>query len=156
MLGSGGAARALAITIGIFAKPAELLILGAIEDELARLARDVAERTGCNVGADLLTDASLAAGLAKAQILLHCTPVGMKPDSERSLVPRDRLRSDLVVFRCRVQPAPDFAPARCRRGGVPRDRRDRDVPRSGRVAVRAVDGQAAPREIMRRVLDARL
>jgi shikimate dehydrogenase len=156
MLGSGGAARALAITIGLFAKPAELTILGAIEDELARLARDVAERTSCNVGAEMLTDASLAAGLAKAQILLHCTPVGMKPDSERSLVPRYRLRSDLMVFDAVYNPRRtlllrDAAAA----GGRVIEGSEMFL---GQAALQFElwTGKAAPREIMRWVLDARL
>ena len=156
VLGSGGAARALAITIGLHAKPAELLILGAIEDELARLAQDVAERTGCAAGAELLTDATLAAGLGKAQILLHCTPVGMKPDSEHSLVPRDRLRSDLVVFDAVYNPRRtlllrDAAAAGCR-----------VVEGTEMFLGQAMlqfelwTGKPAPTEIMRRVLDQRL
>jgi shikimate dehydrogenase len=156
MLGSGGAARALAITIGMAAKPADLVILGAIEDELARLARDVAERTGCTVGADLLSDASLSAGLGKAQILLHCTPVGMKPESERSLVPRDRLRSDLVVFDAVYNPRRtlllrDAAAAGCRVI-------EGTEMFLGQAALQFErwTGQPAPTEIMRRVLEARL
>ena len=75
------------------AKPAELVILGAIEDELARLARDVAERTGCAVGSELLTDTSLAAGLAKAQILSalhagwHEPRDRAQPGAARALLP---------------------------------------------------------------------
>jgi shikimate dehydrogenase len=156
VLGSGGAARALAITIGMAAKPAELLILGAIEDELARLARDVAERTGCAVRAESLTDATLATGLGKTEILLHCTPVGMKPDSERSLVPRDRLRSDMVVFDAVYNPR--------------RTRLLRDAAAAGCRVIEGTEmflgqaalqferwtGQPAPKEIMRQVLEARL
>lgn len=156
VLGSGGAARALAITLGIAAKPAEITILGTIEDELARLARDVAERTGCPVVAELLTDATLAAGLGRAQILLHCTPVGMKPDSERSLVPRDRLRSDMVVFDAVYNPR--------------RTLLLRDAVAAGCRAIEGAEmflgqaklqfelwtGKPAPTDVMRRVLDARL
>jgi len=156
LLGSGGAARALAISIGMAAKPAELLILGAIEDELARLARDVAERTGSIVSADLLTDASLADGLGRAQILLHCTPVGMKPDSERSLVPRGFLRSDLVVFDAVYNPRRtlllrDAAAAGCRTI-------EGTEMFLGQAALQFEmwTGKPAPKEIMRRELDARL
>jgi shikimate dehydrogenase len=156
VLGSGGAARALAITIGMAAKPAELLILGAIEDELARLARDVAERTSCAVGAELLSDATLAAGLGQTEILLHCTPVGMKPDSERSLVPRHRLRSDMVVFDAVYNPRRtlllrDAAAAGCRVI-------EGTEMFLGQAALQFErwTGQPAPREIMRQVLEARL
>ena len=156
VLGSGGAARALAITLGIAAKPAELTILGAIEDELAQLARDVAERTGCPVRAELLSDATLTAGLGRAQILLHCTPVGMKPDCERSLVPRDRLRCDLVVFDAVYNPRRtlllrDAAAAGCRviEG-------TEMFLGQARLQFELWTGKPAPTDVMRRVLDARL
>jgi shikimate dehydrogenase len=156
VLGSGGAARALAITIGMVAKPAELLILGAIEDELARLARDVAERTGCRVGAELLTDAALAAGLGKAQILLHCTPVGMKPDSERSLVPRDRLRSDLVVFDAVYNPRRTLLLREATAAGCCVIEGTEMFLGQAALQFELWTGKPAPKEIMRRVLDARL
>jgi shikimate dehydrogenase len=156
VLGSGGAARALAITIGMAAKPAELLILGAIEDELARLARDVAERTGCRVGAELLTDTALAAGLGKAQILLHCTPVGMKPDSERSLVPRDRLRSDLVVFDAVYNPRRTLLLREATAAGCCVIEGTEMFLGQAALQFELWTGKPAPKEIMRRVLDARL
>jgi shikimate dehydrogenase len=108
------------------------------------------------VKAEMMNDATLAAGLGKAQILLHCTPVGMKPDSERSLVPRERLRPDLVVFDAVYNPRRtlllrDAAAAGCR-----------VIEGSEMFLGQAVlqfelwTGQSAPKEIMRWVLDARL
>jgi shikimate dehydrogenase len=156
MLGSGGAARALAITLGLDAKPSQLIMLGAIEDELKRLSGDVVERTGCPVQADMLTDTSLAAAIKQADILLQCTPVGMRPDSERTLVPRALLRSELVVFDVVYNP---------RRTLLLRD--------AAAVGCRVVEGtemflgqamlqfeawtsKPAPMEVMRKVLDERL
>jgi shikimate dehydrogenase len=156
LLGSGGAARALAITIGLHARPAELLILGAIDDELARLARDVAERTGCAVGAELLTDASLATGLGKAQVLLHCTPVGMKPDSERSLVPRDGLRSDLVVFDAVYNPRRTLLLREAAAAGCRVIEGTEMFLGQAALQFELWTGRPAPKDIMRRVLDARL
>ena len=156
VLGSGGAARALAITIGIAAKPAELHILGAIEDELARLARDVAERTGCAVEVDLLTDATLAAGLRKTEILLHCTPVGMKPESERSLVPRDLLRSDLVVFDAVYNPRQTLLLRDATAAGCRVIEGTEMFLGQAALQFERWTGKPAPKEIMRRVLEARL
>ena len=156
LLGSGGAARALAITIGLHAKPAELLILGAIEDELARLARDVAERTGCTVTADLLTDATLATGLGQAQVLLHCTPVGMKPDSERSLVPRDGLRSELVVFDAVYNPRRTLLLREAAAAGCCVIEGTEMFLGQAALQFELWTGKPAPKDIMRRVLDARL
>jgi shikimate dehydrogenase len=156
VLGSGGAARALAIAIGLHAKPAELTILGAIEDELARLARDVAERTGCPVVAELLTDATLAAGLGRAQILLHCTPVGMKPDSERSLVPRDLLRSDMVVFDAVYNPRRTMLLRDAAAAGCRAIEGTEMFLGQAKLQFELWTGKLAPTDVMRRVLDARL
>jgi shikimate dehydrogenase len=98
VLGSGGAARAVAMTVALRGQPAELAILGVVEDELFRLGRDVAEKAEKNARVQLLTDATLSDGVGRADVLLHCTPVGMTPETERSVVPRSLLRPDLAVF----------------------------------------------------------
>jgi shikimate dehydrogenase len=97
VLGSGGAARAVAMTVALHGRPAELEILGVVEDELARLGRDMGDKSA-PVRARKLDDASLAAAVKRAEVLLHCTPVGMLPETERTLVPRSLLRPDLAVF----------------------------------------------------------
>ena len=156
MLGSGGAARALAITIGLQTKPAELLILGAIEDELLRLARDVTERTGCKVRAEMLTDASLAAGMAKAQILLHCTPVGMRPESERTLVPCPLLRPDIMVFDAVYNPRQTLLLRDAVAAGCRVIEGTEMFLGQAMLQFETWTGKPAPMEIMRQVLDARL
>jgi shikimate dehydrogenase len=98
VLGSGGAARAVAMTVALHGRPAELEILGVVEDELARLGRDINEKSVTEARARNLDEATLAAAVERAEVLLHCTPVGMTPKTERSLVPRGLLRPDLAVF----------------------------------------------------------
>jgi shikimate dehydrogenase len=156
LLGAGGAARAVASTLGLRARPAELVILGAIPDELERLARDLAERTGTAVRAHLIGDAVLAEAVSGADILLQCTPVGMNPDTGRTLVPAALLRPELVVFDAVYNP-----------------RRTRLVHEAAAAGCRVIEGlemfigqameqfalwtgQAAPVEIMRKVVEARL
>jgi shikimate dehydrogenase len=98
VLGSGGAARAVTMTVALRGQPAELAILGVVEDELSRLARDVAEKTGKDANVQMLSDATVGDAVDHADVLLHCTPIGMTPNTERSLVPRGLLRPDLAVF----------------------------------------------------------
>jgi shikimate dehydrogenase len=98
VLGSGGAARAVAMTVALHGRPADLEILGVVEDELERLGGDIGDKSDTHVRALKLDDASLAAAVERADILLHCTPVGMLPETERTLVPRGLLRPDLAVF----------------------------------------------------------
>jgi shikimate dehydrogenase len=98
VLGSGGAARAVAMTVALHGRPAELEILGVVQDELERLGRDIGEKSVTQARARRLDDATLAAAMEWAEVLLHCTPVGMTPETERTLVPRGLLRPDLAVF----------------------------------------------------------
>jgi len=98
VLGSGGAARAVAMTVALHGKPAELEILGVVDDELARLGRDIQDKASVTLHTGKLDDASLAGAVERAELLLHCTPVGMTPETGRTLVPRGLLRPDLPVF----------------------------------------------------------
>ncbi len=49
LLGTGGAARALAMTLAFEARPAQMVLLGVIPEELERLVGDVAQRSGAEV-----------------------------------------------------------------------------------------------------------
>ena len=97
ILGSGGAARAIAFTLAE-AKPAVLFLLGIIEPELQALTHDIVAKTGVRATGALLDPKILAARLADSQVLVHCTPVGMHPDTSASAVPQSLLHADLVVM----------------------------------------------------------
>jgi shikimate dehydrogenase len=97
ILGSGGAARAIAFTLAE-AKPAALFLLGIIEPELQALTHDLVTKTGTKAMCALLDPKTLEARLAESQALIHCTPVGMHPDTGASVVPKPLLHRDLVVM----------------------------------------------------------
>jgi shikimate dehydrogenase len=98
ILGSGGAARAIAFTLATKGRPASISLLGVIEDELNALGRDLADKTGAGVTWAMLDDAKLAARLAESQVLIHCTPIGMHPKTRESLVPKALLHRGLAVM----------------------------------------------------------
>ncbi|NIM05319.1 MAG: shikimate dehydrogenase [Armatimonadetes bacterium] len=98
MLGSGGAARAIAFTLARNTKLSELSILDINEKMLQELSADLQSGTDAAVKAALLTDKSLAAAVASADLIIHCTPVGMYPNEDASLVPAELLRPEQVVF----------------------------------------------------------
>ncbi len=98
ILGSGGAARAIAFTLAAKAKPAGLFLLGVIEPELKALTRDIVRKTGARATCALLEPKTLAARLADSQVLIHCTPVGMHPKIKESVVPKSLLHDDLAVM----------------------------------------------------------
>jgi len=96
ILGSGGAARAIAFAIARDAGPASIEILGIIPEERKKLAADLAEKTGLKVTAgemDRLPDS-----LGESQVLIQATPLGMHPRVDVTPVPAHLLRPDLAVF----------------------------------------------------------
>ncbi len=97
ILGSGGAARAVAFALAE-AKPAALFLLGVIEPELRILTNDLVTKAGASATGALLDAKTLEARLAESHVLIHCTPVGMHPDTEASAVPKSLLRAGLVVM----------------------------------------------------------
>lgn len=156
VLGSGGAARAIAVTIAREAPPARLTILGIEMDQLQQLVHDVRERGKAEVAGGELTERALREALAQAEIVLHCSPVGMHPKEHESVVPAGLFRTGLVVFDAVYTP-----------------RRTRLLTDAGAAGCRTVEGiemflgqayvqfelwtgQRAPRDVMRKVVEARL
>lgn len=98
MLGSGGAARAIAVSLSREAPPERISLLGIDDEELGMLARDVQQEGQSHVTSAALTRETLRAELETADILLHCSPIGMHPREDQSLVPAEWLREELAVF----------------------------------------------------------
>lgn len=98
ILGSGGAARAISFTIIDNAKLEKLTILDIDEVLLQPLTADLKAGTDTIITSELLTDSSLGAAMENADVIIHCTPVGMYPKHDVSLIPDDFFRSDQVIF----------------------------------------------------------
>ncbi len=156
LLGSGGAARAVAVTLAIEAPPERLRILGVEPEELERLVADVGRSgPGPVTGGELSAD-SLREEFSRAEIVLQCTPVGMHPETEKSLVPPDFLKKEQVVFDAVYNPR--------------RTRLLRDAEAAGCRTVEGIEmflgqaaaqfelwtGRKAPTEAMRKVVEKRL
>jgi|WetSurMetagenome_2_1015567.scaffolds.fasta_scaffold105912_3 shikimate dehydrogenase len=156
VLGSGGVARAVAMTVAMRGKPATLQILGVIDDELRGLGRDIAGKTGASVSAHLLDDAVLAAAVARADVLLHCTPVGMTPDTSRSLVPCELLRPELAVFDAVYNPRRTLLVHQAAGRGCRVVEGMEMFLGQAMVQFELWTGKSAPAEAMRRVIEARL
>jgi shikimate dehydrogenase len=98
MLGSGGAARAIAFALGAGTGVAGLTILGIDEKERANLAEGLRARTKLAVKTGPITDAALGPAIKQADLLLHCTPVGMHPKVEETCIPKALLDPRLTVM----------------------------------------------------------
>lgn len=98
MLGTGGAARAIAFTLARNTKLAELNLLDINQEMLEGLAADLRAGTSASIKHGLLDDSALAAAMKSADLILHCTPIGMHPKVDASLVPPALFRPGQVVF----------------------------------------------------------
>lgn len=156
VLGSGGAARAVAVTIAREAPPATLTILGIDAAELERLAADVGRPGGVNVQHERLTDASLRTALAGADLVVHCSPVGMHPQEGRSLVPRELLRPGLAVFDAVYNPRQTRLIQDAQQAGCQTILGLEMFLGQAYVQFELWTGQPAPREVMRHVVEAKL
>jgi shikimate dehydrogenase len=98
LLGSGGAARAVAFALAAEGAPERLTILGIDEAEASGLVRDLQAKAQTSVEQGPLNDESLRLLLPYTDVLIHCTPVGMHPNVARSCVPPALLTSSLTVM----------------------------------------------------------
>jgi shikimate dehydrogenase len=98
MVGSGGAARAIAFALAGESGLAGLTLLGVDANERSRLAADLRSKTSLSVEEAHLDEGVLAKILPAAQILVHCTPIGMSPKIEGTCVPASLLHAGLAVM----------------------------------------------------------
>jgi len=156
MLGAGGAARAIAFTLAARAGLAELAILDIVPEVLNKLADDLQTNTAAKITADLMTDATLAAAMAKADVIIHCTPVGMHPKEDASLVPADLFRPGQVVFDIVYTPLKTKLLADAEARGLQTVSGVEMFVNQAVLQFEKFTGQDAPVDVMRRVIMERL
>ena len=98
MLGSGGAARAIAFTLANNTALSKLTLLDINKDMLEELADDLRAGSKAPIHHEPMNDNSLAACMEKADLIIHCTPIGMHPNEDASLVPPELFRPNQTVF----------------------------------------------------------
>ncbi len=98
ILGSGGAARAIAFTLGKEASLRELVLLGIDMDECTSLGEELRSAFAFPVRWDSLSGDTRTQTIREADGIIHCTPVGMSPNSGESLLEGKELRPNQFVF----------------------------------------------------------
>ena len=98
MAGSGGAARAIAFTLARNTRLGRLVLLDINESLLEGLTADLKAGTAARIESGVLTDSSLAGAMAQADVIINCTPIGMHPHEDASLIPAGLFRPGQVVF----------------------------------------------------------
>jgi shikimate dehydrogenase len=98
ILGSGGAARAIAFTLGKEAALKEMILLGIDTGECRALWEDLREALPFPVRWESLSPETLKRNIPGSDGIIHCTPVGMSPQEEASLLDEQLLRPEQFVF----------------------------------------------------------
>jgi shikimate dehydrogenase len=155
ILGSGGAARAIAFALAADAGIRRLHLLGIDEEERRKLASDVMDSTGARVADAFLDEHALKAALAEARVLIHCTPIGMAPKTGITCVPAYLLHPDVTVMDIVYNPRETQLLADAKAAGC------RTISGLEMFLYQAVGqferwtGHSAPTQIMRSVLESR-
>jgi shikimate dehydrogenase len=98
VLGSGGAARAIAFALAAESGAEKLTLLGIEDAERTRLAQDIRSTTAVTVEDSSLDESTLRRVLPGAHVLIHCTPVGMSPKVDATSVSASLLHTGLSVM----------------------------------------------------------
>lgn len=155
IVGSGGAARAIAFALAAEAEVRRLHLLGIEVDERRNLATDLRDKTGVSVEEEDLDERRLKNVLPEARVLIHCTPVGMAPKIGRSCIPPKLLHRELIVMDVVYNPRETQLLIDARTAGC------RTISGLEMFLYQAVaqferwTGQSAPIQVMRAVLESR-
>ena len=98
MLGAGGAARAIAFTLAQKGDIGELVLLDINEEFLNNLTGDLRNGTDATITPGVLDSLTVEEHMASADLIINCTPVGMHPNEDATLVPDHLFRPGQVVF----------------------------------------------------------
>jgi shikimate dehydrogenase len=155
ILGSGGAARAIAFGLAAEADIAGLTVLGVDEMERRQLVEDLRNKAALTVEEGAIDEDSLRRWIPHCRTVVHCTPVGMHPDSDRSCVPASLWRSNLTVMDIVYNPRETRLLREAKTAGC---RTIQGIEMFLNQAIRQFElwtNQAAPAELMRAVLESR-
>jgi shikimate dehydrogenase len=155
MLGSGGAARAIAFALGAEAGIDRLTILGIDVRERIALARDLQSNMEMTVQELPLNEGALRKVLPNTHVLIHCTPMGMWPNVHETSVPATLLHPGLTVMDIVYNPRDTKLLKDAKAAGC------RTIPglemffHQAAAQFELWTNQAAPEDVMRSVLESR-
>jgi shikimate dehydrogenase len=155
LLGSGGAARAIAFGLAGRTDLQRLTLLGIDEGERRKLALDLAAAADVKIQDGYLDEPHLRDILPDAQVMIHCTPVGMSPKVEHTCVPVSLLHPALTVMDIVYNPRETRLLREAKSAGC------RVIPGLDMFLNQAVEqfelwtGRKAPAAVMRQVLESK-
>jgi len=152
MLGAGGAARAISFTLARNTRMEELSILDIDESMLQALTADLKTGTDACIRSELLTERALAGAMEHADAIIHCTPVGMHPNEDASLIPAELFRPEQIVFDIVYTPLETKLLAEARSRGLQAIHGVNMFVNQAVLQFEQFTGVDAPVEVMRRVV----
>ncbi len=156
ILGSGGAARAVAFGLVLRTPIAALTLLAVDDAERRRLAGNLRANTARAVADHPLTADTVRSALSRAHLVIHCTPVGMNPRPDHTCVPAHLLHPNLTVMDIVYTPLDTRLLKDARRAGC-RTIRGLDMfLHQAAAQFELWTGRPAPLTVMRRVVESRL
>jgi shikimate dehydrogenase len=156
LLGSGGAARAIAFALAAGTGIDKLTILGIDERERTGLVRDLKAWTSLQVSEGALTQERLKRAIEESTVLLHCTPVGMHPNVQESCVPASLLQPHLTVMDIVYNPLDTKLLKDAKAAGCKTIRGVEMFLNQAIAQFELWTNQKAPADVMRTVLESRL
>jgi len=150
LLGSGGAARAIAFTLAWQAPPARIRILGVIPDEVARLSHDLGQAASVEVEGGSMD--RLRAAVDDADIIIHATPIGMAPRTGEALLEQNMIRSGQALFDIVYNPLDTELLRRAERAGATTVRGLAMFVHQAALQFRLWTGEDPPVDVMERVV----
>lgn len=155
IVGTGGAARAIAFALATAKDIGGLILLGIDEKERLALAEDLRDRTKLHVEYGPLTDQTLRGGIKNSQVLIHCTPIGMYPKVEGTCIPSSLLSPHLTVMDIVYNPLETRLLREAKAAGCRTIRGLEMFLHQAAAQFELWTGQAAPVDVMRSVLESR-
>lgn len=155
MIGSGGAARAIAFGLAFETPISRLTILGIEENERQTLARNLREGTKLPIEDHPLDANTLEPALAQAQVMIHCTPVGMDPRTDQTCVSQRFFHPNLTVMDIVYNPLDTRLLKEAREAGCPTIRGLEMFLHQAVAQFELWTGQPAPVPVMRQVLESK-
>ncbi len=153
VIGSGGAARAITFGLALATPARGLTILAIEEEERQTLARNLREGTTLHIEDHPLDANTLEPALAQAQVMIHCTPVGMDPHTEQTCVPQRFFHPNLTVMDIVYNPLDTQLLKEARDAGCPTIRGLEMFLHQAVAQFELWTGQSAPIPVMRQVLE---
>ncbi|MGQ9719514.1 MAG: shikimate dehydrogenase [Nitrososphaerales archaeon] len=97
LIGSGGAARACIVAM-VLKGCKNINITNRTFDKARNMVDELSKKLKMNCKVEELTISSLKMAISSIDILINATPVGTYPRLNESIVPKDLISSDMIVF----------------------------------------------------------